>query len=40
MNKLVWREYWKGFAWSNIKAYLKENRSFAFVCHHVSGYNS
>ena len=32
MNKMVWRDYWKGFAWSNIKAYLKENKSFVFVC--------
>lgn len=32
MNKIVWRDYWKGFAWSNIKAYLKENKSFVFVC--------
>ncbi|MBQ7944979.1 MAG: hypothetical protein IJ326_13080 [Lachnospiraceae bacterium] len=32
INKLVWLDYWKGFAWSNVKAYFKENKSFAFVC--------
>ena len=26
MNKLVWQDYWKGFSWSNIKAYFHRNK--------------
>ncbi len=24
---MVWRDYWKGFAWSNIKAYIRNNKN-------------
>lgn len=27
MDKMVWRDYWKGFAWSNIKAYIRNNKN-------------
>lgn len=27
MNRLVWLDYWKGFSWSNIKAFFKKNKN-------------
>ncbi|MBE5876632.1 MAG: hypothetical protein E7290_07065 [Lachnospiraceae bacterium] len=27
MDKLVWQDYWKGLAWSNIKAYIRNNKN-------------